>query len=298
MTRSLRHRYPSNVLKGSWNPKKWFDGGPPKLKYPSFKGFLLFLLPTPLLLAAIIALGAGNLGAVLAEGGAFALYMLGALLTRRGALAAGGEPKLRYARRPLASPKNLGAALVATATGVAAYFAVGHGLFVSLTFGGIALLAFHLLYGLEPLSAQRIPLSGGDEDERVAKALAEAERRILSIEQAALAIGNSELRERLGCIGARGREILGQIERRPRDLRRARKFLTVYLEGAQQVTRGYAETHKSADSRELEQNFRTVLVTIEEVFAEQQQRLLETDVMDLDVQIEVLTKQLKREGIR
>ncbi len=35
----------------------------------------------------------------------------------------------------------------------------------------------------------------------------------------------------------------------------------------------------------------------EEVFGEQQKRLLETDLMDLDVQIEVLTKQLKREGI-
>ena len=129
------------------------------------------------------------------------------------------------------------------------------------------------------------------------KALAEAEQRILSIERSARAIGNPELRERLGRIGAQGREILGQIERRPRDLRRARKFLTVYLEGAQQVTQGMPRPTELADSRELEQNFRTVLVTIEEVFAEQQKRLLETDVMDLDVQIEVLTKQLKREGI-
>lgn len=258
---------------------------------------LLFLLPIPLLLAAIIALGAGNLGAVLAEGGAFALYMLGAVLTRRGILATRQERELRYARRSYVSPKNLGAAYIMAATGIAAYFAVGHEFFASIAFGAVALLAFHLVYGLEPLSPRRIPLGDDSEDDRVAKALAEAERRILSIEKAAHAIGNSELRERLGRIGARGREILGQIERRPRDLRRARKFLTVYLEGAQQVTQGYAETHRLADSRELEQNFRTVLVTIEEVFAEQQKRLLETDVMDLDVQIEVLTKQLKREGI-
>jgi 5-bromo-4-chloroindolyl phosphate hydrolysis protein len=251
----------------------------------------------PLLLAAIIALGAGNLVAVLAEGGAFSLYMLGATLTRRGIRSAHQGPALRYARRSPVSPRNLGAFLVTLATGITAYFAVGHGLFESIAFGAVALLAFHLLYGLEPLTPQRIALGGENEDERVVQALAEAEQRILSIEQAARAIGNPELRERLGRIGAQGRQILGQIERRPRDLRRARKFLTVYLEGAQQVTQGYADTHRLADSRALEQNFRTVLVTIEDVFAEQQKRLLDTDVMDLDVQIEVLTKQLKREGI-
>jgi 5-bromo-4-chloroindolyl phosphate hydrolysis protein len=131
----------------------------------------------------------------------------------------------------------------------------------------------------------------------VTEALAEAEERLLNIEQAAGRIGNPELRRRLGRIADQGREILGRIEQRPRDLRRARKFLTVYLEGAERVTRGYAATHRAADYAELEQSFRNVLITIEDVFAEQQKRLLETDLMDLDVQIEVLEKQLKREGI-
>jgi hypothetical protein len=71
----------------------------------------------------------------------------------------------------------------------------------------------------------------------------------------------------------------------------------VYLEGAEQVTQGYAATHRLADFSELEQSFRSVLVTIEEVFGEQQKRLLDADLLDLDVKIEVLHKQLKREGI-
>jgi hypothetical protein len=40
-----------------------------------------------------------------------------------------------------------------------------------------------------------------------------------------------------------------------------------------------------------------VLMTIEDVFQEQHQKLLEHDLMDLDVQIEVLATQLKREGV-
>jgi hypothetical protein len=250
-----------------------------------------------LLSASILALASGKLGAVLASGSAFALFILGALSTRRGILGHRSEPVLRYGRRSRLSQKNLGAGLVAVATSTAAYFAAGHGLPNSIAFGAVALLAFHLLYGLDPLHSPRVTLGGEGGDERVRRALAEAEQRILDIEQSARAIGNPELRQRLGRIGRQGREILALIELRPRDLRRARKFLTVYLEGAQQVSAGYARAHRLADSRELEQNFRTVLVTIEDVFAEQQQRLMETDVMDLDIQIEVLTKQLKNEGI-
>jgi len=266
-------------------------------RWPSPKGFWLFLFPLPLLFSSILALGSGRLGALPAHGSAYAMFALAGLLTRRGMLATRDRPIRRYGRRPWLTRKNLGGGLVAAATFVAAYFAVGNGLPNAAAFGGVALLAFHLLYGLDPLRPPRLPLGGEGEDERVRKALAEAEQRILSIEQSARAIGNSELRQRLGAIAGQGREILGLIERRPRDLRRARKFLTVYLEGAQQVSAGYARTHKLEDSRELEQNFRNVLVTIEDVFAEQQQRLLETDVLDLDVRLEVLTKQLKNEGI-
>jgi hypothetical protein len=81
-------------------------------------------------------------------------------------------------------------------------------------------------------------------------------------------------------------------------LRRARRFLTVFLEGAEQVSDGYARTHRYSDSAELEQSFRTVLITIEDQFKSQRARLRQADVLDLDVQIEVLKKQLAQEGFR
>lgn len=269
-----------------------------RLGTPNLKGLLLFALALPLLPASIIALGAGRFTDLLADGSAFALYMLGAWFARRGLLSAGAVPRSRYAPGPWVSLKNLGAGLVAAATGVAAFFGVGHGAAISLAFASLALVGFHLRYGLEPMGwrHRRYPM-GGEHDEVLTRVLAEAERRILSIERASDAIGNQELRARLGNISAQGRDLFEMIERRPRDLRRARRFLTVYLEGVERVIRGYAQTHRLADSKELEQNFRNVLVTIEDVFAEQRKRLLETDVMDLDVQIEVLAKQLKREGI-
>jgi hypothetical protein len=259
---------------------------------------LLFVLPSPLVLASIIALGAGRFGDMLADAAAFGLCMLGAVLTRRGIQRASApQPRRTGSREPLCSLRNLGAGAVAAGTGVAAYFGVGHGLAISLAFAGIALIAFHLLYGLDPIRLPRRRGWSSSADDDLAVTLDEAQSRILSIERAAGRIRNPELRLRLGRIATQGRDILGMIERRPRDLRKARKFLTVYLEGAERVTQGYAATHRVAESSELEQSFRNVLATVEEVFGEQQKRLLETDLMDLDVQIEVLNKQLKREGI-
>ena len=47
----------------------------------------------------------------------------------------------------------------------------------------------------------------------------------------------------------------------------------------------------------MKDNFRKVLATIEDVFVEQHEKLLENDVLDLDVQIEVVRLQLEREGV-
>ena len=45
----------------------------------------------------------------------------------------------------------------------------------------------------------------------------------------------------------------------PRDLRRARKFLNVYLDSAKTVTENYAATSAKAHSPEMEAKFRSVL---------------------------------------
>ena len=196
--------------------------------------------------------------------------------------------------------RTLGGGLTALATSFAAYFSVEHGAAVSLLFGAVAAAGFHLLYGFAPLRRPVAPKRVDAVAQRAAAALAEAKGRLHDIEQASLSIGNPELKARLSRIALQGRRILGLIAERPAALSQARRFFTTYLEGAQQVTRGYVRTHAMARERagELEQNFRNVLITIEDVFVEQEQRLLDSDLLDLDVQIEVLRKQLEQEGIR
>lgn len=266
------------------------------------RAWLLWLFSAPLILAALSALVAGRLDGFIGDASAWGLVALAALLTRRASLLPAAQAEQRRfsqpGRRWQFPLRNLAAASLAAGTCVAAVYGVGHLLGVGLGFAAVAVLAYHLLYGLQPLRVGT-PLTAQDKESRaVIEALAEAEDRLITIERAAGAIGNRELSQRLARIAELGRGILAQIAERPSDLRRARRFLTVFLEGAEQVSDGYARTHRHADSAELEQSFRIVLITIEEQFQRQRERLREADVLDLDVQIEVLKKQLDQEGIR
>jgi len=261
----------------------------------------LWLLSAPLLLGAIVSLATGHFGGFLGKFLGWGLIGLGAVLTRRS-----GDPESedrdsferRFSRRLRLPLRTQGGLAVAAGVAVAAVLGLHRPLPVGLAFGALAALAFHLIYRFEPLLAGDKLGAADRESRQVAEALAEAEDRLITIERAARAVGNPELAARLGAIAAEGRGILAQIAERPSDLRRARRFLTVFLEGAEQVSDGYVRTHHHAGSLQLEQNFRNVLVTIEEQFRRQRLRLREADVLDLDVQIEVLKKQLEQEGIR
>lgn len=264
--------------------------------------WLLWIFSTPLLFAAINALILSRLDSFFGDAAAWALVALAALLTRRASRQSPeAAERRRFSQRgrrwqfPL---RNVAAVLLAAGTCVAAVYGVGYPFGVGIGFAAVAVLGYHLAYGLEPLRVGE-PVSAQDKESRaVIEALAEAEDRLITIERAAEAIGNRELSQRLARIAELGRGILAQIAERPSDLRRARRFLTVFLEGAEQVSDGYARTHRHVESAELEQHFRTVLITIEEQFQRQREHLREADMLDLDVQIEVLKKQLEQEGIR
>jgi 5-bromo-4-chloroindolyl phosphate hydrolysis protein len=266
-------------------------------KRPLMRGLLLFLLPLPLLAALLAALAMGQVGAVLANGLGFGLFMLGAVLARSGFRFEREYQRRNLARAPRLPLKTLGGLVVALAAGLTAFSAAAYGLFASLALGVATLIGYLMCYGLDPrrdkFDGQRVGVSADE----VLSALEEGERAIQSIEKSRARLRNQELRSRLGRITAQAREILKGIEEDPKDLRRARKFLVVYLEGAQRVSEGYARTHSKLDSGELEDNFRRVLDSIEQVFAQQQERLAEDDALDLDVQIEVLQKQLQQEGV-
>lgn len=262
---------------------------------PNLKGLILGLLAASMLPSAVVALLSGRLMTLAQASLVFIALLAAAWLTRRGVM-----QDLEYQKRSLAAQskplKRNAMLLTAAAGGLLAYGLNYYGLFPSLVFAGLAGLGHYLYYGTDPKGEKISQRLGGYSTAELVEIVKEAEVRLLDIEDQRLKINSPELSERLGRIINISRDVLLTLEKNPRELRRSRKFLNVYLEGAQRVTRGYAEMHSKTDAGFLDKNFREVLVTIENSFKAHREKLLANDVLDLDIQIEVLKKQLDDDG--
>jgi 5-bromo-4-chloroindolyl phosphate hydrolysis protein len=261
-------------------------------------GALLFVLPLPLFLNGILALWSGNdLRVIAASAGGYALSLVAALVARRGLLNQIAYEERPFGKSPPLPLKAVAGVLVGLTTFLAAYGAAGHTLAAGIAFAVAAAAGFFLFYGFDPRRRKLVVGGAGVTDNELTEALGEAYGRLERLEESSRAIASGEFRQRLTAIRASVENILKAIEEDPRDLRRARRFLNVYLDGAQKITEQYARTHQKAQSPELEQNFRTLLVDMENTCNEQYEKLLQNDVLDLDVEIEVLTTRLRQEGV-
>lgn len=263
-----------------------------------WRGVLLYVLPLPLAAVAVRALASGDNSSLLASLVALACLWSGAVMNRSGLQAETQFRRRRIAAAPRTPRKALAAVLVGVGSAVCAIWLADLGLLVGVVAGVMALVGTLLAYGLDPRQDKIADGStAGYSTEEIVSALTQAEAKIESIAQSGRSIQNPEFAARLERIVEAASQVLRVIEDDPGDLRRARKFLHVYLDGARTVTANYARAHPDARNEELDENFRDMLETIESSFIETRQRLLQDDAMDLDVQIEVLKTRLKREGV-
>lgn len=269
-----------------------------KRKGPGFGPVLLYILPLPLLLVIISGLVKGRFLTLLFGVAALGLIWLAAWFLQQGSRYQWESRRRKWARATRI-PWRFSAAIFCGVAGfIIASILVGHSILIGIVAALAAFFGVVMTYGFDPQYDRKQDVSRfGVTTEEIIEALDEAEANLSQIESSAKSIGNSELKLRLGRIVDKTRGVLSLIEEDPKDLRRARKFLKVYLSGAKNVTSQYAKTHKHQENEVLEQNFRNVLASIESVIEEQHGKLLENNVLDLDVKIEVLEAQLKHEGI-
>lgn len=259
-----------------------------------FKGLLLFVMPMPVLFAALVHLLKGNITLSIVSGLLFAGFMIAAIVARHGFKLESKFKLSKFSKAPGTPFKSVAAVILASSTALTAWFLTNYGMFESALFGAVTLIAFYIAYGVDPRQDKSGDISLGINADEVFEALEEAEVKIASIEASRKEIRNIEFNRHLKLIVTKARGILTLIEEDPKDLSRARKFLKVYLDGTARVTESYANTqNKSASTAALDQNFAEVLESIETTFDEQHKKLLENDQFDLDVKIEVLKAQLK-----
>lgn len=262
-------------------------------------GYLIFILTFPLIFSLIGSLSSGNAFRAFVIALCIALYYFGGSSIRKGLYNQHHSSQRKWQRSAPFPWKITGAIFVAAATALASLFLAEKPLFSAIGFGLSALIGTLIVYGVDP-KLEKISTPNGStiNSDEVIAALEEAEIKIQAIETASFNIKDIKVKNQLHRISSKAHDILHVIEEDPKDLRRARKFLNTYLDGTQRVINGYGDIQaKNIPNQKLDDSFREVLNTVESVFAEQHQKLLENDVLDLDIQIEVLQTQMKHEGV-
>ena len=263
----------------------------------------LRLLPTVFVLPALAALVSGLWVGPLKLVGLLAgigLLIIAGELVRRGLDASAHYEERRFAAAPPAY-RLAGSLAIGLGFFVISLLSTGYGFGMSLLFAALGTGGAIGAYGLDPTRAKQLDAATaertGVRTEQIVAAVAEAERKLDDIRSHAATLANRELKLRIDRILDRAHAVLDELERDPKDLPRARRFLNVYLDGTRNVVRDYARRQQDFADTDLGQNFATVLGTIETVFSQQLDHLKKDEALDLEVAIQVLETQLSKEGV-
>lgn len=254
---------------------------------------LLFVAPFPLAIRAFVQDPAGlalNLAA-------FGILLLAAWLTRSGIQAQEAYDARKIARRPALPRKIIGSALTGAGLFVASW-ATNTSLLNPVIFAVLGFILHAFAFGFDPLRDKGMEGVDTFQQDRVARAVGEAEKHLSAMKDAVLRAGIPKLEARVEQFQATAREMFRTVEEDPRDLTAARRYLGVYLLGARDATAKFADIYARTQDETARRNFEALLDDLEKNFSDRTTALLKDNRSDLDIEIEVLRERLEREGVR
>ncbi len=258
---------------------------------------LLFLAPLPLVLTAFFRDAAG-----LAQNLAgFGLLIAAAFLTREGLAAEAAYHARRVARRPAIPRKLFGAALTALGLAVAGWQtdALGGANWLNPAIFAVLGAVLHVFaFGPDPLRDKGAEGVDAFQSGRVARAVEEAEKHLEAMSDAIARAGDRAMERRVAAFQSTVRTMLRSVEDDPRDLTGARKYLSVYLQGARDATVKFADLYARTGDEAARVKYAALLDDLEANFSARTEKLLTDNRSDLDIEIEVLRDRLAREGVR
>ncbi len=224
-----------------------------------------------------------------------AIWALGAYLTKEGIRAEIAFHERQSARRPAIPRKFFAAALSGLGVAWATYYNDGHAV-ASLLYSVCAIGLHIAAFGIDPMKDKSIEGIDDFQQDRAQKAIAEAEQRLIEMSEAIRTLRDRNLSTRVHSFAETARDMFDRIAADPNDLSAARKYLTVYLEGAKEATLRFCDLYLQSRDEKAKRDYIALLDDLEENFADRTQRLLENDKANLNVEIEVLRERLAEEA--
>lgn len=255
---------------------------------------LLFLAPLPLIFTAF---GQGALG-MATDLAALAALLSGAYLTNEGVKAEEAYDARTVAKRPAIPRKLFGAGATGFGVALAAFDPETSQVLAPAVLAAIAVVAHVLAFGTDPMRDKGAAGVDSHQSNRVARAVDEAEGHLSAMRDAILRANDRHLTDRVERFQATAREMFRTVERDPRDLVAARRYLGVYLLGARDATVRFVDLWTRRRDAQARADYEALLDDLEANFSARTQTLLADDRSALDIEIEVLRERLQREGVR
>ena len=254
------------------------------------KANLLWALPFLFLVQAF----GGDPNGLFTGLGSAGLLLLAAWLTRDGIRAHAAYTARRISRRP-AIPRKLFAACLTGAALMLGTFGWHTSLLYPYAFGLLGAVLHLGAFGLDPTRAKGMTGMDPYQTDRVARAVAEAEAHLSAMSDAILRAGDRALDARVAHFATIARGLFRTVEGDPGDLTAARKYLSVFLQGARDATVKFADVYARSKSPSARADYEALLNDLETNFAARTTSLLSGTHSDLDVEIAVLRDRLKFE---
>jgi 5-bromo-4-chloroindolyl phosphate hydrolysis protein len=256
------------------------------------KGNFLYIFLAPLFVAVVMSLMMLEIKEFVANIIAFGLFF-----TTAKANSIGLDQELEYYTKTLTkAPKTpyklMAGVLLGVSTFFSAYIAGSQDLFISIFLAIVSSFGYFLYYGFDP-SADKLENIGDISAEFVLETLATARAKLSSIEEDMTLIKDSKLNSQLRVATNKAYEILTNIESDPKDVRVARKFIIVYIDGIKKVTKSYVEMNEDEITDDTKDRLYSLLTDVEKRFDKEIIRLKKNNQFDLDVHIDVLKDQIK-----
>ena len=256
------------------------------------KGTLLYVFLVPLFLSVILALFNTNIKAFILNGISFFLFLAVARLAKKGFYEEGNYHTNTFAKAPKVPYKMIAGYLLGGATFFTAFISGGQPFVKSAFLAVVATVGYYMFYGFDP-KADKFKNLGDVSAEFVLETIQEAKKKIAHIETDMQKITDTLLYEKLTVAVSKAQSILQTIQEDPKDVRVARKFLTVYIDGVAKVTDAYTDMDEKEITTQTKEKLHALMDDVEVRFEKELQRLKNNNEFDLDVHIDVLKEQIK-----
>ena len=262
------------------------------------KGILLYLLPAPILLTAVLSFLRGDVSAIVTNSIAFALFLLAASLAKRGFIQEQHYHDSTFIKAPKLPYKTVAALFLSIATYYSAYFCTENSALLSTLLALASFFGFYLYYGFDPRIDKIGELPLGVNAQDLIETIQNAKEKVAKLQLLKRELKDFESKEYLQSIIWETEEIITSVEKNPSDLSRARKFFKIYLARTEKITTAFIANLKNENiDTEITANYNRLLKSMQGTIKEQKDKLNDDDILRLDIEIEALTKQLQHEGV-